>query len=301
MKSDKRISVAFLLNFCFSIVNFIGGILTGSVAILSDAVHDFGDSLSIGTSAVFEKISKKKPNDKYTYGYYRYSVLGSVIQSVILLCGSIFVIYNAILRLINPMAINYKGMIIIAVVGFVVNFVAAYFTSGGKSLNQKAINLHMLEDVMGWAIVLVGAIVMNFTDWLFLDPILSIGLAIFIVINAFKGLKAVIDIFLEKTPNNIHMEELKEHLLSIEGVEDVHHIHIWSMDGYNNSATLHVVSNEDFHIIKEKVREELFEHGVAHVTIECEKVGEDCHEDHHEPIIGEEGHRHHHHHHGQHH
>ena len=301
MKSERKIFVAFLLNFCFSIINVVGGILTGSFAILSDAVHDFGDSLSIGTSFVFEKISKKKPNDKYTYGYYRYSVLGSVIQSVILLCGSIFVIYNAVLRLINPSVIDYNGMIIIAIIGFIVNFVAAYITSEGNSLNQKAINLHMIEDVLGWAIVLVGAALMYFTNWVILDAILSIGLAIFIVINAIKGLKIVLDIFLEKTPGNVNVNELKNHLLKIEGVEDVHHIHVWSMDGYNNSATLHVVSSQDFYLTKEKVREELKEHGIAHVTIECESVGEKCHENHCAPIVSEEGHGHHHHHHHHHH
>ncbi len=297
MKSDKKILIAFILNFCFSIVNFVGGIVTGSVAILSDAVHDFGDSLSIGTSAVCEKVSKKEPNERYTYGYYRYSVLGGVIQSVILLCGSIFVIYNAVMRLINPAPINYNGVIIIAIVGFIVNFVATYFTSGGKSLNEKAINLHMLEDVLGWVIVLVGAIVMRFTDWSFLDPILSITLAIFIVINAGKTLKTVIDIFLEKTPKNVDIEKIKDELLSIEGVEGVHHVHIWSMDGYNNAATLHVVSNANLHLIKDKVREKLKQRKIVHCTIECENVGEKCHEDHCESIAFQEAHGHHHHHH----
>ena len=220
MKSDKKILTAFLLNFIFSIVEFIGGAITGSIAIISDSIHDFGDSLSIATSFVFEKISHKKPDEKHTYGYYRYSVLGGVIQSVILLLGSGIVVYNAIMRLIDPSPINYNGMIIIAVLGFVINFVAAYFTSGGHSLNQKAINLHMLEDVLGWLIVLVGAVVMRFTDWAFIDPILSIGLAVFIIVNALKNLKAVLDIFLEKTPKEISIPEIKEHLLSVEGVED---------------------------------------------------------------------------------
>lgn len=297
MKSDKKILTAFFLNFIFSIIEFIGGAITGSIAIISDSIHDFGDSLSIGTSFIFEKISKKKPNEKYTFGYYRYSVLGSVIQSVILLCGSVFVCYNAILRLINPVPINYDGMIIIAIIGFIVNFAAAYFTSGGHSLNQKSINLHMLEDVLGWAIVLIGAIFMRFTDWSFVDAILSIALAIFIIINALKNLKTVFDIFLEKTPMGISLSEVKEHLLSIEGVKDVHHLHIWSMDGHNNGATLHVVTDSDFALIKGKVKEELKEHGISHSTVECEHIGEDCDEKHCEIEVHEhQGHHHHHHH-----
>lgn len=300
MKSEKKIFLAFMLNFCFSIFNFAGGIFTGSVAILSDAIHDLGDSLSIGTSFLFEKISKREPNEKYTYGYYRYSVLGSVVQTVILLCGSLLVSYNSILRLINPTPINYEGMIFIAIFGFSVNFAAAFFTSGGRSLNQRVINLHMLEDVMGWAIVLIGAIVMNFTDWVFLDPALSIMLAVFIMINALKSLQTVIDIFLEKTPRGIRIEEIRERLLSIDGVEDIHHIHMWSMDGYNNAATIHAVSDNDHHIIKEKIKEALKEYDVSHATIECEYIGERCDENCCRPIISEERGEHHHHHHHHH-
>lgn len=300
MKSDKKILTAFLLNLFFSIIEFIGGILTGSIAIISDSIHDLGDSLSIGTSYIFERISLKKPDEKYTYGYYRYSVLGSVIQSVILLFGSALVIYNAVNRLINPVPINYNGMIIFAIVGCVVNFIAAYATHGGESLNQKAINLHMLEDVLGWAIVLVGAVVMRFTNWYFLDSVLSIALAIFIIINAMKGLKTVLDIFLEKTPANISVSEITEHLEHIEGVKEIHHFHVWSMDGYKNAATLHVVTDADFSKIKHEIKEELEEHGISHATVECERVNEHCHDAHCEPSAHhhEHGHhRHHHHHH----
>lgn len=297
MKTDKKITVAFLLNLFFSIFEFVGGAITGSIAIVSDAIHDIGDALSIGMSLIFEKISHKKPNKKYTYGYYRFSVLGSVIQSGVLLSGSIIVIYNAISRLITPKPINYSGMIIIAIIGFLVNFIAAYFTSGEGSLNQKSINLHMLEDVLGWAIVLIGAIVMRFTNLWFLDPVLSILLAIFIAINALKNLKAVLDIFLEKTPNNIDLEEIYEHLTDIDGVESIHHLHVWSMDGYQNSATLHVVSDSDFSVVKERVKEELAEHGIIHSTVECEKTDEICHDEQCKSVSHSHSHHHHHHHH----
>lgn len=296
MKSNKKILLAFLLNLLFSIFEFIGGTLTGSVAIISDAFHDFGDSLSIGLSYIFEKVSLKKPNQRYTYGYIRYSVLGGIIQSVILLCGSVFVIFNAVNRLINPKPINYNGMIIIAVVGFIINLVAAYFTKGDESINQKAINLHMLEDVLGWAIVLIGAVVMKFTQFSVLDAVLSILLAAFIIINAFKNIKQVLDIFVQKTPSNIDIEEITHHLMSIEGIKDVHHIHIWSMDGYSNLATLHVVTNQDFSEIKMKVKEELKEHGISHTTVECENVNEVCSEQNCEVKLTEHSHHHHHHH-----
>ena len=298
MKSEKNIFIAFILNLVFSVFELIGGIVTGSVAIISDAIHDFGDASGIGISYFLEKKSKKMPDEKYTYGYARYSVFGGLITTFILIFGSLTVIFNAVNRIINPAPINYNGMIIFAVVGVIVNLCAAYFTRDGESINQKAVNLHMLEDVLGWAVVLVGAVVMRFTDFALLDPILSILVSAFILFNALKNLKAVADLFLEKTPEGIDINEMKEHILSIDGVTDVHHIHVRSTDGVNVYATMHVVTDADFITVKEKVREELSEHGICHATLELESVDEHCHEKDctvtHE---AESGHHHHHHHH----
>lgn len=297
MKSDKNILIAFLLNMFFSVFEFVGGALTGSVAIVSDAVHDLGDALGIGASYILEKKSKKKPDEIYTYGYGRYSVIGSVIITFVLLVSSVAVIFNAITRMFNPVAINYDGMIVFALVGAIVNFLAAYFTKDGDSLNQKAVNLHMLEDVLGWIVVLIGAVIMRFTDISIIDPVMSIGVAIFILIHAVKNLKEVLDVFLEKTPNGIDMSEIREHLTEIDGVEDVHHIHIWSMDGHTNFATMHIVTDEDAEEIKEKVKEGLKEHGIAHSTLELEKTYEHCHEEHcYIESNHSHGHCHHHHH-----
>ena len=271
MKTEKNILVAFLLNISFSIFEIFGGIITGSVAIISDSIHDFGDALSIGISYFLEKKSKKKADNKYTYGYIRYSVLGGVITTTILLVGSILVIVGAIKRLFNPVDINYDGMILFALVGVILNFIAAYVTREGDSINQKSVNLHMLEDVLGWIIVLVGAIVMHFTNINMIDSIMSIGVALFILINSLKNLKKVLDIFLEKTPNDIDIERLKKHLLEIKDIEDIHHIHVWSIDGYKNYATMHIVTkSKNVKDLKKKIREELEEHNVCHSILETE-------------------------------
>jgi len=298
MKTEKNILIAFLLNLAFSVFELFGGIFTGSVAIMSDALHDVGDALSIGISFFLEKKSKKLPDEIYTYGYVRYSVIGSVITTLILMFGSAVVIYNAVVRIFDPVEINYDGMIIFAIVGVSINLIAAFFTRDGDSLNQKAVNLHMLEDVLGWAIVLIGAFVMRFTDLVLLDPVMSVCLAVFIFINAVRNLKEALDLFLEKIPHGIDISEIKEHIMEIDGVIDVHHIHIWSMDGHSNFATMHVVTNTDGHAVKEKIRGELSEHGIGHTTLELEKEGEECHfekcridTEHHT------GHHHHHHHH----
>ena len=282
-KSEKNILIAFILNLGFSIFEFIGGAITNSIAITSDAVHDIGDALSIGLSYFLERKSKKGPDNKYTYGYVRYSLIGSLITTLILLFGSCFVIYSAVNKIITPEEINYSGMILFALIGVVINSCAVYFTRDGDSLNQKSVNLHMLEDVLGWVVVLIGAIIMRFTDIKLLDPILSILVAIFILINAFNNFKSITYLFLEKTPNNISIEELKNNILKIDGVKDVHHIHIWSIDGYNNYATMHVVG-EDYVKLKKLVKEELEKYGICHSTIEIESVDEMCNEKNCNPI-----------------
>ena len=294
MRTEKNILVAFLLNLAFSIVELIGGIFTNSVAIISDALHDFGDSISIGVSYFLEKKSKKRPDSSYTYGYARYSTLGAVITNTILIIGSILVIINAVGRIINPVPINYNGMIIFAIFGVIVNGLAAYFTKEGDSLNQKAVNLHMLEDVLGWGVVLIGAILIKFTEITLIDAVMSIGVAIFILSHAINSFKSIIDLFLEKTPEGIEIKELKEHLHEIENVKDVHHIHVWSLDGFNHYATMHVVTDlKDTQELKKKIKEELSEHGIGHTTIEFEEMGFECTEK--ECVIPEHHHGHHHH------
>ena len=294
MKTEKNILIAFILNLCFSFFEFFGGIYTGSVAIISDALHDVGDAASIGISYFLERKSKKQPDNRYTYGYLRFSVLGGIITTLILLFGSLAVIYGAILRLLNPVSINYNGMIILSIIGALVNLLAAYFTSEGNSINQKAVNLHMLEDMLGWVVVLIGSIVMRFTDIAIIDPLMSIAVAVFILINAIKNLKETLDIFLEKIPENIDIDEIRDHILEIDGVLDVHHIHIRTIDGHNNYATMHIVTNKDPYEIKYKVREELKEHCISHSTLELEGENEHCHE---QCCVIEHNHTHSHHHH----
>ena len=299
MKSDKSIFIAFLLNLIFAIFELFGGVFTNSVAIISDATHDFGDAISIGFSYFMERKSRRKPDDKYTYGYIRYSLFGAIVTSIILLVGSIFVIYNSILRFLIPEPINYNGMIIFAIVGFSVNLLGAFFTKGGDSLNQKAVNLHLLEDVLGWLIVLVGSCIIKVTEFILLDSILSLCVACFILYNSLKNLISIIYTVGEKVPNGVSVDEIKHHLMHINGVKDVHHIHIWSMDGSRyNCATLHIVTDESSNKVKTLVRQELKEHNISHVTIEVETSNEICSEKECDVCIySEENHNHFHHHH----
>ena len=300
MKTGKKILVAFLLNLGFALFELLGGLWTGSVAILSDALHDLADAVSIGLSYGLECFSKKQPDEKYTYGYGRFSALGGFITTAILLVGSVIVVINAVHRLLKPTPIHYDGMIVFAVVGVTVNLLAAYMTRGGDTINQKAVNLHMLEDVLGWVVVLAGAVIMRFTNLAFIDPLMSIGVALFIFINALHNLNEVLALFLQKVPENVSVEKLHHTVSHVEGVLDVHHIHLWSMDGNILSATMHIVTSSDPYTTKLAVRAALKELGIDHTVLEVEQEGETCQETScviHDCDHNHHGHHHHHHHH----
>ena len=275
MKTEKNIFIAFFLNISFSIIELFGGLFTNSIAILSDAIHDFVDALSIGISYFLEKKSKKEPDNIYTYGYIRYSILGALITTVILITGSIFVIINALIRLFNPVPLNYDGMLILSILGIIFNFLAAYMTREGDSLNQKSVNLHMLEDVFGWIVVLIGSLLIKLFDIVYIDSLMSIFIAIYILFHALHNLSKVIDLFLIKVPKDIDIDKIKKHLEKNTDIIEIHHIHVWSIDGYNNYATLHVVSNNP-EKIKKYIKKELLKFNISHSTIEVEKEEEKC-------------------------
>lgn len=276
MKKDKNILLAFLLNLSFSLLELVGGVFTGSVAILSDAIHDAVDALSIGISYWFERKSKKTPNATYTYGYARYSVLGGAITTLLLIVGSVIVMLNAFWRVVVPTEIHYDGMLVLSLIGILVNGVAAYFTREGDSVNQKAVNLHMLEDVLGWIVVFLGAVVMRFTKLSLLDPLLSIAVSGYILFHAIGNLKNAVDILLEKAPRAIREDSVRTQLLKITGVLDIHHIHLWTLDGEMACATMHIVMNPVEPGLKHIVRHTLRDMGIAHATIEWETPNETC-------------------------
>ena len=268
MKKKQNILIAFLLNLLFSIIEFIGGIFTGSLAITSDALHDLGDASTIGLAYFLEKKSDKPANNTFTYGYRRYSLLGGIITNVILFTGSFFILYNGILKLNNPTLIKYDQMLILAFFGLAVNLVATYFTHGGHSINQKAINLHMLEDVFGWIIVLIGGIVIKYTNLYIIDPIMSILLAIFIIYHSSKNLKEILDLFLIKTPKEVNIEVIKEEIMNISNVKKIHNLRVWSLDGKYNLATITVQIIEKNQDTKLLIREILRNNHISQETIE---------------------------------
>ncbi len=277
----KNIRAAFFLNLFFTIIEFIGGILTNSMAILSDAVHDLGDCITLGLSWYFQKVSKKPRNQDYTYGYKRFSLLGAVINSVVLLVGSVVILIHAFPRLFNPQQPNVEGMLLLAVLGVIINGIALFRLRKGSSINEKVVSLHMLEDVLGWVAVLIGAGVMYFFDAPIIDTILSIAIALFILVNVFRNMRISLRIILQGSPTRLDLDEVKNVLLNIDEVNSVHDLHAWSVDGEYNVLTIHVVlknelSMEDQQLLKTRIRESLDNLGAHHSTIEFELEDEDC-------------------------
>ena len=281
--SEHWIWIAFFLNLIFAAIEFIWGALTNSIAIISDSIHDLGDSLAIWLAYIFEKISKKKANEKYNYWYGRYSIFWALITVVILIIWSVFIIENAIERFSQPKEINSVWMIILAIIWLIINGYAARKTAKWKWLNEKAITLHLLEDVLGWAAVLIWAILIYFFHRDFIDSVLSIWICMFILFNACVLLKWIIEIFLEKTPRWISYDKLIKEIKMLEWIQDAHHMHVWTLNGEKNYLTIHVMidkglETKDIIKLKKDIKELLKKQWIDHSVIEFEREDENCEE-----------------------
>ncbi len=280
--ASKNIVTAFILNLSFAVIELVGGLLTNSIAILSDALHDFGDSVSLGVAWVLQKKSGKGRDAKFSYGYKRFSLLGSVFLSGVLLVSSIFIVTEAVQRLFDPQAVHAKGMFWLAVAGIVINGAAVLRLKKGDTLNERAVFLHMMEDVLGWIGVLAVSIVMMFVDLPILDPILSLAITAWVLWNVWRNLRDTFKILLQGIPDDIDTAELTAEILKTDGIEAIHDLHVWSQDGVTHVGTVHLVvsatgSQEAWSEIKEAVREIFRRYKTDHVTVEMEVSGEsDC-------------------------
>lgn len=277
----KNIKIAFFLNLGFTVVEIIGGILTNSVAILSDAVHDFGDSISLGLAWYFQKLSGKGSDNKYSYGYKRFSLLGAIINSVILLVGSTLILFETVPRIFNPQETHVEGMFLLAILGIIINGAAVLRLRKGNTLNEKVVSLHLWEDVLGWGAILIGSVIMYFFDVPLIDPILSVLISIYILVHVFRNIKSSMHIILQGTPAEINLDEIKNIIIDFEEVETIHDFHSWSVDGEYNVVTTHVVLNrtltlDEISVLKNNIRDKLKTSNVQHATIEFETKNENC-------------------------
>lgn len=278
---NSNIGLAFFLNLFFTIIEFIGWWFTNSVAIMSDALHDLGDSFSLWLAWYLQRYSQKWRTEVFSYGYKRFSLLGALINALILWVGSVIILIEAVPRLFSPEPADAQMMFWLAILGIIVNGLAVFKTSGSRNFNEKIISLHLLEDVLGWFAVLVVSLVMMFSDIWILDPILSILITLFILRRVFSNLKGTLSLFLQATPSHINTDKISDLIKKTSGVVDIHDIHIWSLDGENNILTSHIVIKDHLSIaqiesLKKQIKEDLFHHMIQHATLEIEFENEKC-------------------------
>lgn len=276
-----NLKTAFFLNLVFTVIEFVGGLLTNSVAIMADAVHDAGDCLSLATAWRLQKLSEKSGDAVFTFGYRRFSVLGALVTGLVLIGGIAYVLSEAVPRLQNPEAVQPAGMIWMAVAGIAFNGLAVLRVRKGTSLNERLVSWHLLEDVLGWVAVLAGAIIISVWNLPVVDPLLSIGLSLFVLWNVVRNLKQVFRVFLQAAPKEFDEAAFRDRVSKLRKVTAVHDVRSWSMDGEHHVLTLHLVmgpdaERKDIVAAKDSVRALAEKQGFVHVTTDVELEGEPC-------------------------
>lgn len=277
----SNLKLAFFLNLGFTVIEFIGGLLTNSTAILANAVHDLGDSFALAQAWYFESISQKGATQTFTYGYRRFTLLGAVISALLLLVSSFYVLGEAIPRIIEPEHSNAQGMLVLAVVGVAVNGFAMLRLSTGSGANIRVVALHLLEDVLGWVAILVVAIILLFKDIHILDPILATLITLYILANIIRQLKSIVPVFLQASPASTDVAEIQKQIGNIEFINSVHHLNLWSLDGEHTVLTVHMVAEknltpEEYALVKKCFKQIVDDFGIFHSTLEIELPDESC-------------------------
>lgn len=301
MSSKFAVWLAFVLNFSFAIIEFIFGGLFGSSAILADAVHDLGDALAIGISAFLESISNREEDSHYTLGYKRFSLLGAILTAVILITGSSLVILENISKLIEPQPVDHEGMLWLGVIAIAINLTASLIVRKGQTKNESILSLHFLEDTLGWLAVIIVAIILRYTDWYFLDPLLSLLISAFILSKALPRFWSTLKIFLDAVPEGVDIQQVKSDLEQLDHVASINQLNLWTMDGLEKNAIVHVCLEHVKHmeVCKESIRTLLKESGFQNVTIEVDEdlATHRAHKRNIEELEVDQGHGHDHHHH----
>jgi len=277
----RNIRFVFFLNLTFTIIELIGGAFTNSVAVISDAIHDLSDTISLGISWYMEGISQRKRDVSFTFGYRRFSLVAALLSGLVLVIGSTFVFVEAIPRLFYPEQIDVSNVIWLALLGIVVNGFAAFRLRRGRTLNENMLALHQIEDVLGWSAVLIIAIAMKLGDFLWLDPLLSIAIACWMSLNAFRRLKKILLIFMQSMPDDVDILAVERLLQSFPPVLGAHDTHVWSLDGTHHVLSTHLVleqtlAEQELVDLKARIRKALELHDIDHATLETELQGEKC-------------------------
>ncbi len=272
MKAKYTVWIAFFLNLSYAIVEFIAGGIFGSSAVLADSVHDLGDAIAIGISALLETISNREEDRHYTLGYKRFSLLGALVTAVILITGSILVILENIAKIFHPQSVNDEGIFWLGIIAITINVLASLVIRKGQTKNESILSLHFLEDTLGWVAVILMAIVLRFTDWYILDPLLSLAISFFILSKALPRFWSTLKIFLDAVPEGVDIQKIKTDLAELDHVASINQLNLWTMDGLEKNAIVHVCLKEMEHMetCKESIRIFLKDCGFQNITIEVD-------------------------------
>ena len=280
--SERRIKTAFFLNLAFTLIEIVGGLWTNSVAVLSDALHDLGDSLALGFSWRFARLSERAGDEVFTFGYRRFTLLGALLMSIMLFAGGVLVLVESVPRILSPEPTNARGMLLLAGIGILVNGVAALRMRSGANLTERIVTWHFVEDVLGWVAVLIVGLVMMFRDLPILDPILSVAITAYVLWNVGRRLRETLVVLLQGVPGGVDLFQIQQAIRSVPGICDVHHTHVWSQDGEHHVLTAHIVIDhadryEDVAAVRSQVKALVREYGIHHATIEVEsRSGPEC-------------------------
>lgn len=272
MTTKRAVWLAFFLNLSYAIVEFIAGGVFGSSAVLADSVHDLGDAIAIGISAFLETISNREEDSHYTLGYKRFSLLGALVTAVILMTGSVLVILENITKLFHPQPVNDEGILWLGIIAVSINVLASLVVRKGKTKNESILSLHFLEDTLGWVAVILMAIVLRFTDWYILDSLLSLVISIFILSKAILRFWSTLKIFLDAVPEGVDIKRVKSDLEQLDHVASINQLNLWTMDGLEKNAIVHVCLKEieQMELCKESIRTLLKNYGFQNITIEVD-------------------------------
>ena len=272
MKTKHTVWLAFFLNLSYAIVEFIAGGIFGSSAVLADSIHDLGDAIAIGISAFLETISNREEDSHYTLGYKRFSLLGALVTAVILMTGSVLVILENITKLFHPQPVNDEGILWLGIIAVSINVLASLVVRKGKTKNESILSLHFLEDTLGWVAVILMAIVLRFTDWYILDSLLSLVISIFILSKAILRFWSTLKIFLDAVPEGVDIKRVKSDLEQLDHVASINQLNLWTMDGLEKNAIVHVCLKEieQMELCKESIRTLLKNYGFQNITIEVD-------------------------------
>ena len=272
MTTNRAVWLAFFLNLSFTIVEFIAGGVFGSSTVLADSVHDLGDAIAIGLSAYLETISNREEDSHYTLGYKRFSLLGALITAVILITGSVLVILENITKIFHLQPINDKGILWLGIIAISVNVLASLVIRKGQTKSESILSLHFLEDILGWLAVILMAIILRFTDWYILDPLLSLVISFFILSKAIPRFWSTLKIFLDAVPEGVDIKQVKSRLEQLDYVASVNQLNLWTMDGLEKNAIIHVCLEDVKHmdVCKESIRDLLKDCGFQNISIEVD-------------------------------